>query len=114
MVFGAIDGLVFADVHVIGARIHPQLGHIGHIAEIIIGRITQNTGVAKALRFLVRLLAPRAAHDILGKTAAHKVQGHHGELRGTAALQEQHLIVIRDTHEVAQIGFSLFDNRLES
>ena len=114
VVFGAIDGLVFADVHVIGVRIHLQLGHIGHIAEIIIGRITQNTGIAKALRFLVGLFAPRAAHDILGKTAAHKVQGHHGELRRTAALQEQHLIVIRDTHEVAQIGFSLFDNRLES
>ena len=51
VVFGAIDGLVFADVHVIGVRIHLQLGHIGHIAEIIIGRITQNTGIAKALRF---------------------------------------------------------------
>ena len=114
MVFGAINGLVFADVHVIGVRIHLQLGHIGHIAEIIIGRITQNMGIAKALRFLVGLFAPRAAHDIFGKTASHKVQGHHGELRRTAALQEQHLIVIRDTHEVAQVGFGLFDNRLES
>ena len=114
MVLSAIDGLVFTNVDVIGVRIHLQLGHIRHVAEIVVGRIAQNASIAEALRLLVGLFAPRAAHDIFGKTATHQVQRHHGELRRATALQEQHLIVVRNAHEVAQIGFGLFNNRLES
>ena len=114
MVLSAIDGLVFTNVDVIGVRIHLQLGHIRHVAEIVVGRIAQNASIAEALRLLVGLFAPRAAHDIFGKTATHQVQRHHGELRRATALQEQHPIVARNAHEVAQIGFGLFNNRLES
>ena len=54
------------------------------------------------------LLRPLSGVDVIGiGLAAQQVHRHHGELRRCAALQEQHFVVFRNSHQFAQVGFGL-------
>ena len=69
---------------------------------------------ADLLRFLDRLLRPRAGVDVVGgRAGGEQVHRHHRELQARAALQEQHPVVRRNARQRADVGFGLCDDRLE-
>ena len=69
--------------------------------------------VAVLFRFGNRLLGPRAGLHVAGYAVFHQVHGDHGELECGAALDEQHLVVVGDVHQVPQILLRLIDDLLE-
>ena len=86
VVHGAVDGLVLADVDVVGVVGQLEGAHVGHVAEVLVLGGGDAAGIAEDLRFLERLLRPRAADDVVGHLVLHEVHGDHRELRGRAAL----------------------------
>ncbi len=104
----AADGLVGRVVHVGGVGIELPLILCRRVAEVLVFARRHHVHRAVALGFLDRLLRPLAGVEVIGAGfAAQQVHRHHGELRRRAALQEQHLVVGGDAHQLAQIGLGL-------
>ena len=110
---GAVDGLIFADVDVIGVVRDVQIGAVGEVGEVLIGGGGDDFDLAVPLGLGNGLFAPGAGLHIAGHAVFHQVHGHHGKLHCTAALNEEHLIVIRNVHQRPQIGFCLRQDLLE-
>ena len=52
---------------------------------------------------LIGLVGPLAGDDKVGLAAfGHQVHGDHGKLGGSAALQKQYLVIVRDVHDLPQ------------
>ena len=109
----AVDGLVLADVHIVGVLGDVQIGAVGDIAVILILGGGGYDDLAVLLSLGNGLLGPRAGLDVHGLAVLHQVPRHSGELQGSAALDEQHLVVVGDVHQLAQIGLGLVDDLLE-
>ena len=92
-VFGIFDGV---NVRNIGEVF--ILGRGGHIHP------------AEFFGLLRGLAGELARYKIIGLAGGHQVHGHHGELCGRAALNEAHLIIIRNTEHAAQSGLGLLDD----
>ena len=104
----AADGLVRRVVHV--GRILVQLPCIesGNIGAVLVFVVGNHVHVGELLRFADGLLRPFTCVHVIGRSlTTQQVQRDHGELQMRAALQEQHLVVGGDTHQLAQIGFGL-------
>ncbi len=109
--FHAADGLIRRVVDVCGIRIQVPLlpgrnrGEAGRL------RARGKVYVAEALGLCNRLLGPRARVDVVGLlAAAQQIHGHHGELGACSALEEKHLVVGGDVHELTQVRLRLFRN----
>ena len=113
MVMRSVDGLVFADVNVIGILAELELIHVGDVGEVTVFARSNTASITKQLSFLERLLRPRTGNDVIGLAVQHQVHGDSGKLLSCATLQEQHLVVVGNVHKVAKIGFSFLDNALE-
>ena len=113
VVGGAVDGLIFADVDVIGVVRDVQIGAVGEIGEVLIGGGGNDLDFTVSLGFGNGLFAPSAGLHIAGHAIFHQVHGNHGKLHRTAALNKEHLIVIRNVHQRPQIGFCLRQNFLK-
>ena len=68
--------------------------------------------VAVLLRLGDGLLGPGAGLHIAGHAVLHQVHGDHGELQRGAALDEEHLVVVGDVHQVPQVLLGLVDDLL--
>ena len=110
---GAIDGLVVADVDVVGIFANLKLVDIGNVSEVLVLRGSSDTDVAVLGGFLASLLAPGTGKDIVGLALLKKVHGNGGELRPSATLQEENLVIVGNTHQITQIGLSLVEDLLE-
>ena len=110
---GAVDGLVFADVDIIAVVGDVQIAAIGDVGEVLILGGGDDVHLAEFLGLGNGLLGPCAGFHIAGLTVLHEVHGHHGELHGAAALNEQDLVVVRDVHQLAQVGLGLVGDLLE-
>ena len=113
VVGGAVDGLIFADVDVIGVVRDVQIGTVGEIGEVLIGGGGDDFDLAVPLGLGYGLFAPSAGLHIAGHAVFHQVHGDHGKLHRTAALNKEHLIVIGNVHQRPQIGFRLRQDLLE-
>ena len=115
VVDGAVNRLVLADVEVVGVLGNLDGVDVGHVAERLVLAGRQAVRGAVHLRFLEGLLRPGTGNDVVGHAAfdLHEVHRNGGELRGGATLEEQHLVVLGDAHEVAQVGLSGVDDVLE-
>ena len=109
----AVDRLVLADVDVVGVLGDVQIGAIGDVAVILILGGGSHDDLAVLLGLGNGLLGPRARLDIHGLAVLHQVPCHGGELQGRAALDEQHLVVVGDVHQLAQVGLGLVHDLLE-
>ena len=109
----AVDGLVLADVDVVGILGDLEVGAVGHVGVVLVLAGRGDDDLADLLRFLDGLLGPCAGLDVDGLAVLHQVHRDHGELERRAALDEQDLVVVGDAHEVAQILLSLVDDLLE-
>ena len=110
---GAVDGLVLADVDVIGVLGNVQIGAVGDVGEILVGGGGDDLYLAILLGLGNRLLGPRAGLHIARLAVLHQVHGDHGELHRAAALNEQHLVVVGNVHQLTQIGFRIRRDLLE-
>ena len=63
--------------------------------------------------FFGSLFAEVAGHQIIRRAGGHKVQGHHGELLGCAALEETNLVVVGHIQHLADTGLSVLDDLIE-
>ena len=110
----AVDGLIFADVDVVGILGDIQIGAVGNVSVVLVLAGSGDDDLADLLGFRDGLLGPCAGLDVNGLAVLHEVHGDHGELQRRAALNKQDLIVVGDAHEVAQILLGLVDDLLEN
>ena len=109
---GAVDGLVLADVDIvrIGRDLRRALGDIG---EVFVLGGAQNHHLAVFLRFGDGLFRPSARLHIAGLAVFHQVHGNHGKLQRAAALNEQDPVIVRDAHDLPQVGLGLLGDAVE-
>ena len=110
----AVDGLVLADVDVIGVLGNVQIGAVGDIGVVLILGGSGDDDLADLLGFLDGFLGPGTGLDVDGLAVLHEVHGDHGELQGGAALDEEDFIIVGDAHEIAQILLGFVDDLLEN
>ena len=117
VVDGAVDGVVLADVDVVRVLAHGEVGAVGDVGEGLVGAGGDLLSVDEALGLGEGLLGPHAGVDVVslagraGELA--EVQRDGRELLVGATLQEQDLVVGRNAHQVAEVGFGLVDDVLE-
>ena len=104
---GAVDGVVGGDVDVFGVR---GEGVIRDIAVAVLAGGAGDHDLAILLRLDERIVGEVAGIDVVGLAAVHQVEGHGGEHRGRAALQEHDLVALRDAHDLAQVGHGLLED----
>ena len=110
---GTVNGLVFADVDVIGVVRDVQMGAVGNIGEVLVGGGGNDLHLTVPFGLGNGLFAPCAGFDVAGYAVFHQVHGHHGELHRAAALNKQNLIVFGNVHQRPHIGFRLRKNVLK-
>ena len=110
----AVDGLVLADVHIVGILGDVQIGAVGDIAVILILGGGGYDDLAVLLSLGNGLLGPCAGLDVDGLAVLHQIPRHSRELQRSAALNEQDLVVVGDAHQVAQVSLGFVDDLLEN
>ena len=113
LIGGAVDGLIFADVDVIGFRVHGQVGAVGDVREVLVLAGSQHIDFAELLGFLIGLFRPAAGDDVIGHAVFQQIHGNHGELQGGAALDKEDMIIVGNAHQVPQVLLGLVHNGLE-
>ena len=108
----AVDGLVLADVDIVRVLGDVEVGAVGDIAVVLVLAGGGDDDLAVLLRFADRLLGPRAGLDVDGLAVFHQVPGDRGKLQRGAALNKEHLVVVGNAHQVAEIGLRLIDDLL--
>ena len=85
-VFGTVNGVVFADINIVGILIDRKIGAIRNIAECLI--LTGCNGVCGSVKlcFLPCLLCPLSGDNIIADTVLEQVQRYCSELLVSAAL----------------------------
>ena len=106
----AVDGLVLADVDVARIVADVQIGQVGNVAKVLVLAARHDLGVAKDLGLLVGFLGPVASDDVVRLAVGGEVHEHRGKQQAVAALEEQDLVVVRNPHELAQIGLGGLDD----
>ena len=108
----AVDSLVLADVDIVRIVGDVQIGAIGNVGVVLIGRGGNDLDFADLLGFGNGLLRPSTGLDVASNAVLHQVHGNHGELQGSAALDEEDLVVVRNVHQIAQVLLRLVDDLL--
>ena len=109
---GAVNGVVFTDVDIVRVLVDGQVGAVGDIGEGLVGGGGHRVGGAVHFGLLPCLFRPLAGDDVIGNPVFHQVHRHHGELLACAALHEQDLVIVGDSHEGAQISLRPIDDGL--
>ena len=109
-----VDGLVLADVDIVGILGDVEVGAIGDVAVVLVLGGSGDDDFAVLLGLSDGLLGPGAGLDVDGLAVLHQVPGHSRELQRSAALNEQDLVVVGNAHQVAQVSLGLVDDLLEN
>ena len=110
----AIDGVICAVIKVACLRIQLQFTLGGNIGVVPVGRGGGQIDLAVLLSFFVSDVGKVAGHRIVRFAClADQVHGDGGELGGSAALEEQDLIILRNIHQTAEPLLGLVKNVLE-
>lgn len=112
-ILGAEDGVVLADVDVACILVVVDGVHVRDVGEVLILAGRDDPGLAELCGFLCGQIGEVSGDDVVGLAGGHKVQRHHGELLGRAALEEADLIMIWNVHHPAQGGFGVGDDSVE-
>ena len=107
LVLGAVDGVVCADVEVVCVRTDVQLSLRRYAVEIALLGGEGNMDVAELDRFLVCVVGEVTGQRVVRLAGLEQVHRDRCELGRSAALQEQHLVIIRDREHTAKSRFSL-------
>ena len=86
-------------------------GDLRNISEVLILGGGDGLDVAVLLCFVECLLGELTGNDVISLAGAvQKVQRNGCELGGSAALQEEDLVVVRDVHQGAELCLCISDN----
>jgi len=108
VVLSAVDGVVIADMQIgcVVAELDLLLGR--DMAEVRFLAGSGHMAHAQNLGFLVGLAGKAAGKHIVADFAiGGEIQRNHVKLHAGAALDEQYLIIIAQSHELLDIGFGL-------
>ena len=109
-----MDRLVGGDMHVGGVRVELPARDVRDVRELLGFGGGDDIALAVLADLLDRLLAPIAGeHEVSCGLPAQEVLRNDAELRRRAALHEQHLVVGRHAHHLAQILFGLLGDAHE-
>ena len=111
LIYRAVNGVVHTNIHIV--RIVPEIGGcgLGNIAKGFVRRGGHGLHIAVLLSLLIGFLGPLAGDDIVRLAAAvHKVQRNGRELGGSAALQKEHLVVVRHPVQLPHQCLGVFDD----
>ena len=109
-----VDGLVLADVDIVGILGDVEVGAIGDVAVVLVLGGSGDDDLAVLLSLGNGLLGPCAGLDVDGLAVLHQIPRHSRELQRSAALNEQDLVVVGNAHQVAQVSLGLVDDLLEN
>ena len=107
------DGVVCADMHIVGVFAEGDLLHIGDIGVRLILGGSDACGVPVNFAFLEGFLREVARDDIVRLPLVHEVEGNSRELLARAALHEDDRIVVGDIQKLAQKRAPLVDDLFE-
>ena len=107
---GTVDGVVLADVYIVSVLGDIEVGAVGNVGEGLVCGGSHCNCVAVDLCFLISLLSPLTGDYVSCLLVLHEVHGDSRELLGSAALEEQYLVVIRNVHDVADILLGFLDD----
>ena len=110
LILGAVDGVVGADVEVVGIRTDIQLILRRNVVEVGLLGGECSVHVAELLCFLVSLGSEAAGQCVVSLAGLQQVHRDRCKLGGSAALQEQNLVVIRNGEYAAQRSLGLLDD----
>ena len=109
----AVDRLVLADIDIVRVIRNVQIGAVRNVGVILIAGGGDNLDLPELLRFLQSLFGPVAGINVAGHAVFHQVHRHHGKLNRAAALDEQHLVVVGNIHQLPQIRLRFLEDLLE-
>ena len=98
-------------MYIIGIRTERIAGGFRDHGEILLLGGRDCFGISVFESLLIRLGGELSGEDIVRLARFHEIERYGRKLRGCAALEEEHRIVVRDLHELAQIRLRLFDDR---
>ena len=78
--FCSVNGIVFADVHIIGIRTDIQITAVRNIGKGLILRRCDLIDLAVLLRFLISFFGPLSGDNIICHPVFHQVHGNHCKL----------------------------------
>ena len=107
-----VDGLVLADVDVVGVCGDVQVGAIGYVGVVLVLGGGGHYDLTDLLGLGDGLLGPGSGLDVDGLAVLHEVHGNHGELERGSALYEQDLVVVGNSHQVPEVLLGLIDDLL--
>ena len=113
VILGTENGVVLADVEILGILRELQIAAVRDIGEVLVFTGGRNANFSELLGFFNGLLGPAAGVDIDTGTALLEVHGDHGEIQMGTAVQEKDLVILRDTDDLSEISFSGIDDILE-
>ena len=109
-----VDGLILADVDIVGILGNVKIGAVGDVAVVLVLGGSGDDDLAVLLGLGNGLLGPCAGLDVDGLAVLHQIPRHSRELQRSAALNEQDLVVVGNAHQVAQVSLGLVDDLLEN
>ena len=112
-ILGAENGVVLADVDVAGVGVVGDGADVGDVGKVFVLAGGDHLRLAELGGLFGGQVGEVAGDDVVGLAGGHKVQGHHGELLGRAALEKADLVVVGDLHQPAQAGLGVLYDVLE-
>ena len=104
VVFCAVNGVVHTNVNIIRLGVEIGAGGFRDIRKGLIRTWSHGSCLAVARRLFVSLVSPLTCYNIIRLAVfGHKVQRHHCKLGWSAALQKQHIIIIGNIHNFAEV-----------
>ena len=107
----AVNGVVGGDVHVVRVRINRARVHVWHAGVAFLAGRRDHARVSVLLRLDERAVGEVAAVHVV-RAGFQKVHRHGGELPRRAALKQQHLVFVRNAHQLAQKIYRAVENFL--
>ena len=105
---GAENGIVRADVHVIGIVVEFDRIHVGDVCIIFILGRGDFPCLAVDLAFLPGFFGKVARHDVIGLSRVHQVEGNGCKLLARAALYKQYTVIVGNVHQLAHERLRFF------
>ena len=105
-----VDGVVLADIHIVRIVVNRKIGAIRNVGKCLVFTGSNALGIAEFLSLLEGSLCPLAGHDVIRNLVLHQVHRDHCKLQMSTALQEQHLVVVRDVQKIPKILLCVLDD----
>ena len=98
LISSTVDGLVFANVNIIGIFRYWQIRDIRNVTVVLIFAGSNQINFSELLGFGIGFIGPIAGHDVICDAILHQVHRDHGKLQCGTTLDKQDFVIVRDIH----------------